>query len=93
MRVAARPSKAMGMTVDEAVEADWQYFCAHPDEDEYIREFVAGEFGKAELPQIPDGFRFATHVSVKMRQEGKPVGRCRRLMMVSGQRQSQGWWW
>jgi hypothetical protein len=84
MRVVARSSKAMGMTVDEAEEADWQYFCAHPDEDEYIREFVAGEFGKAELPQIPDGFRFATHVSVKMRQEGKPVGRCRRLMMVSG---------
>jgi hypothetical protein len=93
MRVVARSSKAMGMTVDEAVEADWQYFCAHPDEDEYIREFVSGEFGKAELPQIPDGFRFATHVSVKMRQEGKPVGRCRRLMMVSGQRQPQDWWW
>ena len=74
MRVVARSSKAMGMTVDEAVEADWQYFCAHPDEDEYIREFVSGEFGKAELPQIPDAFRFATHVSVKMRQEGSRSG-------------------
>jgi hypothetical protein len=35
-------------TVDEAVEADRRYFDEHPDEDEYIREFVPGEFGKAE---------------------------------------------
>jgi hypothetical protein len=51
------------MTVDEAVAADRAFFEAHPEENEYIREFVPGEFGKAELPQIPDGFRFATHVS------------------------------
>jgi hypothetical protein len=29
--------------VDEAVEADRRYFDEHPDEDEYIREFVPGE--------------------------------------------------
>jgi hypothetical protein len=62
------------MSVDEALAADRAHFEAHPEQDAYIREFVPGEFGKAELPQIPDGFRFATHVSVKMRQEGKPVG-------------------
>jgi len=33
------------MTVDQAVEADRAYFDAHPDENEYIREFVPGEFG------------------------------------------------
>jgi hypothetical protein len=37
------------MTVDQATEADFQYFCDHPDEDQYIREFVPGEFGKREL--------------------------------------------
>ena len=79
-------ARAIGplMSVDEAVAADRAYFEAHPEQDAYIREFVPGEFGKAELPQIPEGFRFATHVSVKMRQEGKPVGRYRRLMVVSG---------
>jgi hypothetical protein len=70
------------MTVDEAVEADRRYFDVHPDENEYIRDFVPGEFGKAELPEIPDGFRFATHVSVKLRGDREPVGRYRRLMMV-----------
>jgi hypothetical protein len=38
------------MTVDEAVAADRKNFDEHPDEDEYIREFVPGEFGAAELP-------------------------------------------
>jgi len=70
------------MTVDQAVEADRAYFDAHPDENEYIREFVPGEFGASELPEIPDGFRFATHVSVKLRVAGEPVGRYRRLMAV-----------
>ena len=35
------------MTVDEAVAADRAYFDEHPDEEEYIREFVPGEFGAA----------------------------------------------
>ena len=40
-------------TVDEAVEADRKYFDEHPNEEEYIREFVPGEFGKAELVSEP----------------------------------------
>ena len=40
-------------TIDEAVEADRKYFDEHPNEDEYIREFVPGEFGKAELVSEP----------------------------------------
>jgi hypothetical protein len=36
--------------VEQAIEADRRYFAEHSDEDEYIREFVPGEFGKAELP-------------------------------------------
>jgi hypothetical protein len=39
------------MTVDEAVEADRAFFDANPDVDEYIRDFVPGEFGKLELPE------------------------------------------
>ncbi len=35
-----------------------------------------------ELPQIPEGFRYATHVSVFHREQGEPVGRYRRLMAV-----------
>jgi hypothetical protein len=70
------------MTVDEAVEGDRKYFDEHPDEDEYIREFVPGEFGAAELPEIPEGFGFATHVAVTLRVHGEPVGRYRRLMTV-----------
>jgi hypothetical protein len=70
-------------TVDDAVEADRKYFDEHPDEDEYIREFVPGEFGAAELPDIPPGFRYATHVSVMVRDEvGRSVGRYRRLMTI-----------
>jgi hypothetical protein len=70
------------MTVDQAVEADRKYFDEHPDQDEYIREFVPGEFGKADLPDILPGFRFATHVSVTLRVSGQPVGRYRQLMVV-----------
>ena len=69
-------------TVDEAVEADRKYFDEHPDEEEYIREFVPGEFGKTELPEIPPGFRYATHVAVTLRVGGEPVGRYRRLMTI-----------
>jgi hypothetical protein len=69
------------MTVDEAVAADRRYFDEHPDEDEYIREFVPGEFGTAELPEIPEGFHYATCVS-RLWRDGRPVGRYRNLMMV-----------
>jgi hypothetical protein len=69
-------------TVDDAVEADRRYFDEHPDEDGYIREFVPGEFGAAELPEIPPGFRYATHVAVTLRVHGQPVGRYRSLMTV-----------
>ena len=77
----ARPSKPV-MTVDEAVVADRKYFDDNPDENEYIREFVPGEFGVAELPEIPPGFRYATCVSVTLRVDGEPVGRYRNLMMI-----------
>jgi hypothetical protein len=70
------------LTVDEAVAADRRYFDEHPNEDEYVRDFVPGEFGKAELPEIPPGFRYATHVSVMLRVDGEPVGRYRSLMTV-----------
>ena len=70
------------MTVDEAIDADRRYFDEHPDIDEYIREFVPGEFGAAQLPGILPGFRYATHVSVMLRVDGAPVGRYRRLMML-----------
>jgi hypothetical protein len=69
-------------TVDEAVEADRKYFDEHPNEDEYIREFTPGEFGAAELPEIPPGFRYATHVAVTLRVGGEPVGRYRSLMTI-----------
>jgi hypothetical protein len=68
------------MTVDEAIAADRCYFYEHPDQDEHIREFVPGEFKKADLPKIPEGFRYATHVSVILRVGDRPVGRSRRLM-------------
>jgi hypothetical protein len=70
------------MTVDEAVIADRRYFDEHPNEEEYIREFVPGEFGAAEPPEIPPGFRYATHVSVMLRVDGEPVGRYRSLMTI-----------
>jgi hypothetical protein len=77
----ARPGPPL-MTVDEAVQADRDWFAAHPDQDEYIREFVPGEFGARELPEFPSGFRYATHVSVFQRIDGLAVGRYRQLMAV-----------
>ena len=74
------PSKPV-MSVDEACEADRKYFDEHPHENEFIREFVPGEFGALELPEIPEGFRYATHVE-RWYREGRPVGRYRRLMAV-----------
>ena len=78
----ARAPSRPAMTVDEAVIADRKYFDEHPDEEEYIREFVPGEFGAVELPEIPPGFRYATHVAVTLRVHGHPVGRYRQLMTV-----------
>ena len=37
------------LSIDETIAADRKWFDEHPDEDGYIREFVPGEFGKAEL--------------------------------------------
>jgi hypothetical protein len=70
------------MTVDQATESDYQYFCAHPDEEVYIREFVPGEFGKRELPELPPGYRYTSLVSVTMRVDGQPVGRFREMMAI-----------
>jgi hypothetical protein len=82
MQPISRVTAKQVMTVDEAVAADRKYFDENPDEDEYIREFVPGEFGKIELPDIPEGFRYATHVAVNLRVDGLPIGRFRRLMAV-----------
>jgi hypothetical protein len=73
MEPISRITKAV-MTVDEAVAADRKYFDENSDEDEYIREFVPGEFGVVKLPEIPPGFRYATHVSVTLRVR-RPAGR------------------
>jgi hypothetical protein len=70
------------MTVEEAVEADRCWFAEHPDEDEYIREFCPGEFGAADLPDIPPGFRYATVVTVIHRTNGVADGRHRRIIAV-----------
>ena len=42
---------------------------------------MPGEFGAVELPEIPEGFQYATHVSVILR-DGESVGRYRKLMGV-----------
>ena len=76
-----KPEKPL-MTVDEAVAADRKYFDEHPDDREYIREFVPGEFGAIELPEIPSCFRYATHVEVTLRVDGQPIGRYRQLMAI-----------
>ena len=74
MIIRAKPAKPL-MTVDEAVQVDRDFFAANPDANEYIREFVPGEFGTKELEPIPPGFRYATHVSVFKRVDGVAVGR------------------
>jgi hypothetical protein len=46
---------------------------------------VPGEFYEAELPDIPDGFRYATHVRVNITHRdatGTAFGRYRHLMAV-----------
>jgi hypothetical protein len=70
------------LTVDQANEGDFRYFLEHPDVEQYIRQFVPGEFGPIELPPVPPGFRYATVVSVTIRVGGEPVGRYRELMAV-----------
>jgi hypothetical protein len=69
-------------SVDEVLEADRQYFLEYLDEEEFIREFCPGEFGTAELPEIPEGFRYATCV-FRLWRDGEPAGRYRKLMMIS----------
>jgi hypothetical protein len=69
----------------QVAAADRAWFDAHPGEDQYIREFVPGEFSTQELPSLPSGFRYATHVSVVDRCScgcGVPVRRHRQLMAV-----------
>src|SRR5215469_5259466 len=66
--------------VEQAIEADRRYFAEHPHQNEYIREFCPGEFGVAELPDIPAGFRYATVVTVIHRTDGVVDGRHRRMI-------------
>jgi hypothetical protein len=73
----AKPTKPI-VSVEEVLEADRRYFEEHLDEEEFIREFCPGEFGPAELPEIPNGFRYATCVSRLWR----PIGRYRELMAI-----------
>jgi hypothetical protein len=70
------------MTVEQAIEADRLWFAEHPGEDEYIREFCPGEFGRQKLPGIPPGFRYVTLVTVIHRTNGVADGRYRRLIVV-----------
>jgi hypothetical protein len=71
--------------VEQAIEADRRYFMEHPEVDEYIREFCPGEFGAAELPEIPSGFRYATLVTVIHRTDGMADGRHRCVITVCDQ--------
>ena len=69
--------------IEKAIEADRRYFSAHQNVDEYIREFVPGEFGAVELPIIPSGFRYATLVIVTHRTDGIADGRYRLMIAVA----------
>jgi hypothetical protein len=69
--------------VEQAIEVDRRWFAEHP-EDEYIREFVPGEFAAKELPPIPSGFRYATLVTVIHRTDGVADGRHRQMIAVAG---------
>jgi len=77
----ARADRSL-LTVEEALAADREFFAEHPECDAYVREFVPGEFGKAELPEIPAGFRYATHVAVIERVAAEAVARHRNLLAV-----------
>jgi hypothetical protein len=80
----SRSSVTTLMTVEQAIEADRQWFARHPEADEYIREFVPGEFGALELPPIPPGYRYGTLVRVLYRDESTGVadGRYRSLLAL-----------
>lgn len=58
-----------GPSLDNYTEYDRTWFDAHPDENDYIREFVPGEFLAMELPAIPPGWSYATHVVVIQRNK------------------------
>ena len=68
--------------VELAIEADRLWFAEHPEDDEYIREFCPGEFGRQKLPGVPPGFRRATLVTVIHRTNGVADGRYRRMIVV-----------
>jgi hypothetical protein len=57
-------------TVDEAMEADRQYFEENPARKSTSVRLMPGEFGAAGLPVIPPGFRYATLVTVIHRTDG-----------------------
>jgi hypothetical protein len=73
--------------LEQVKAADRAWFDAHPEENEYIRDFVPGEFPARELPVAPPGFTYATLVTVIARdKEGRAIGRRRNLMAVYGGR-------
>lgn len=45
-------------------DVDHAFFNAHPGTDDFVREFITGEFGEGRLPfgAPPSGSRFAVHV-------------------------------
>jgi hypothetical protein len=74
-------SSSGALSFDEAVVADRLYFDEHPDENEFVRDHVPGEFDEAELPEIQPGFRYATKVTA-MRVKGRAIVRTRRLVTL-----------
>jgi hypothetical protein len=82
LRPIPRSSAPAFNAVEQAIEADRRYFAQHPEADEYIREFVPGEFGAETLPEIPSGHRYATLVTVIHRTDGIADGRYRRMIAV-----------
>jgi len=65
--------------LDSASTADRAWFEAHLDEPHCVRDFVPGEFPEGELPNIPDGFRYGTLVTMI----GAPCARMRQMIMFS----------
>ena len=82
MKSTLRTPSSLASSVEQAIEADRRWFAEHPKADEYIREFCPGEFGAAELPEIPSGSRYATLVTVIHRTDGMADGRYRSLIAV-----------
>lgn len=50
---------------ERASDADRAYFERHPDEDEYHRAEVSGEFPPLRLPPPPAGFHWEPQVTAK----------------------------